>query len=198
MQRDEAGGGAPRVGAAGQRLLRAGQTCTSTSFFFAGCVSTPMAPLRAQGYGLFNMGNESSREWMVRHISKLISDAGIDHYRQDFNFVRLPRHSLLVRKVAARSQLKREPALHTGSTAVLAASRCSRPARDHRGSLRRRQIRLLGRAGDAAPEPDHRWVRGRRARDRHRGDAPRPGQLPSRRHVRERVSPARSAPAFLV
>ena len=47
--------------------------------------------MRAQGYGLFNMGNASAREWMVRHISKLISDAGIDHYRQDFNFVRLTR-----------------------------------------------------------------------------------------------------------
>ena len=88
MQRDEAGGGAPGVGAAGQRLLRAGQTRALQSSSLAAfphrwrwCV---------QGYGLFNMGNESAREWMVRHISKLISDAGIDHYRQDFNFVRLP------------------------------------------------------------------------------------------------------------
>jgi len=34
---------------------------------------------------LFNLGNPAARRWMADHISRIITDEGIDVYRQDFN-----------------------------------------------------------------------------------------------------------------
>ncbi|MCL5098328.1 MAG: alpha-galactosidase [Candidatus Omnitrophica bacterium] len=35
--------------------------------------------------GLLNLGNSAAREWLTGHIDKLITEQGIDLYRQDFN-----------------------------------------------------------------------------------------------------------------
>ncbi len=35
--------------------------------------------------GLLNLGNPSARQWLADHVSTLITDQGIDCYRQDFN-----------------------------------------------------------------------------------------------------------------
>ncbi len=35
--------------------------------------------------GLLNLGNDTAREWLTEHIDKLITEQGIDLYRQDFN-----------------------------------------------------------------------------------------------------------------
>jgi len=35
--------------------------------------------------GLFNLGNPEALEWMTNHIDKIITDEGIDFYRQDYN-----------------------------------------------------------------------------------------------------------------
>jgi alpha-galactosidase len=35
--------------------------------------------------GLLNLGNDEARAWLTEHIDKLLTDQGIDLYRQDFN-----------------------------------------------------------------------------------------------------------------
>ena len=35
--------------------------------------------------GLLNLGNDAAREWLTDHIDKLLTEQGIDLYRQDFN-----------------------------------------------------------------------------------------------------------------
>ena len=35
--------------------------------------------------GLLNLGNTEAREWLIAHVDKLLTDNGIDLYRQDFN-----------------------------------------------------------------------------------------------------------------
>ncbi len=35
--------------------------------------------------GLLNLGDDSAREWLTNHIDKLLTEQGIDLYRQDFN-----------------------------------------------------------------------------------------------------------------
>ena len=37
------------------------------------------------GQKLLNMGNPEARKWLTNHISKMITDQGIDLYRQDYN-----------------------------------------------------------------------------------------------------------------
>jgi alpha-galactosidase len=37
------------------------------------------------GGGLLNLGNPQAREWLTNHIDKLLTEEGIDLYRQDFN-----------------------------------------------------------------------------------------------------------------
>eukprot|EP01051_Picozoa_sp_SAG22_P016793 SAG22_NODE_2451_length_2557_cov_1.670871_1_plen_107_part_10 len=43
-----------------------------------------------QGYGLYNLGDPAARAYMVDHVSALITEGGIDHYRHDMNFDPLP------------------------------------------------------------------------------------------------------------
>ena len=38
-----------------------------------------------QGVRLLNLGNPQAREWLTNHIDKLLTEQGIDLYRQDFN-----------------------------------------------------------------------------------------------------------------
>jgi len=40
--------------------------------------------------GLLNIGNPAARSWLVNHISKIITDEGIDLYRQDYNIDPFP------------------------------------------------------------------------------------------------------------
>jgi len=35
---------------------------------------------------LLDLGNDRAREWLINHIDKMLTDEGIDIYRQDFNF----------------------------------------------------------------------------------------------------------------
>jgi alpha-galactosidase len=35
--------------------------------------------------GLLNLGNDAAREWLTNHVDRLLTDQGIDLYRQDFN-----------------------------------------------------------------------------------------------------------------
>lgn len=35
--------------------------------------------------GLFNLGNSEARNWLTNHVDKLLTDQGIDLYREDFN-----------------------------------------------------------------------------------------------------------------
>lgn len=35
--------------------------------------------------GLLNLGNDAAREWLTDHVDKLLTEQGIDLYRQDFN-----------------------------------------------------------------------------------------------------------------
>jgi len=35
--------------------------------------------------GLLNLGNDAAREWLTNHVDKLLTEQGIDLYRQDFN-----------------------------------------------------------------------------------------------------------------
>lgn len=35
--------------------------------------------------GLLNLGNDAAREWLTDHVDKLLTEQGIDFYRQDFN-----------------------------------------------------------------------------------------------------------------
>jgi alpha-galactosidase len=35
--------------------------------------------------GLLNLGNDDARRWLTEHVDKLLTDQGIDLYRQDFN-----------------------------------------------------------------------------------------------------------------
>ena len=41
--------------------------------------------LGASGNKLLNLGNPEARQWLTDHIDKLLTDNGIDLYRQDFN-----------------------------------------------------------------------------------------------------------------
>ncbi|MBN2474550.1 MAG: alpha-galactosidase [Pirellulales bacterium] len=45
----------------------------------------PQWVLGGTGGGLLNLGNPEAWSWLVDHIDKLITDEGIDLYRQDFN-----------------------------------------------------------------------------------------------------------------
>jgi alpha-galactosidase len=47
--------------------------------------SDPGDQLYDKRWRLFNFGNPQALEWMTNHIDKLITDEGIDLYRQDFN-----------------------------------------------------------------------------------------------------------------
>jgi alpha-galactosidase len=40
--------------------------------------------------GLLNLGNPDAWKWLVEHVDKLLTEQGIDLYRQDFNFDPLP------------------------------------------------------------------------------------------------------------
>lgn len=40
--------------------------------------------------GLLNLGNPDAWKWLVEHYDKIITEAGIDYYRQDFNMDPLP------------------------------------------------------------------------------------------------------------
>ena len=40
---------------------------------------------RGAGGGLLNLGNRDAWNWLVNHVDKLMTDQGIDLYRQDFN-----------------------------------------------------------------------------------------------------------------
>jgi alpha-galactosidase len=40
--------------------------------------------------GLLNLGNPEARQWLTDHVDKLLTDQGIDLYRQDFNIDPLP------------------------------------------------------------------------------------------------------------
>ena len=37
---------------------------------------------------LFNFGDPQAREWMVEHVDKIITEQGIDLYRQDSTWIR--------------------------------------------------------------------------------------------------------------
>lgn len=41
--------------------------------------------LGGAGGGLLNLGNSDARQWLTDHVDKLMTDHGIDLYRQDFN-----------------------------------------------------------------------------------------------------------------
>ena len=41
--------------------------------------------LGGAGGGLLNLGNPEARQWLTDHVDKLLTDQGIDLYRQDFN-----------------------------------------------------------------------------------------------------------------
>jgi len=41
--------------------------------------------LGGKGGGLLNLGNPDARDWLTNHVDKLLSEQGIDLYRQDFN-----------------------------------------------------------------------------------------------------------------
>lgn len=43
----------------------------------------------AQG-GLLNLGDTSARQWLIEHVDRLLTEQGIDLYRQDFNMDPLP------------------------------------------------------------------------------------------------------------
>ena len=38
-----------------------------------------------RGWKLFNLGDRQARTWLTNHVDKLLTDGGIDVYRQDFN-----------------------------------------------------------------------------------------------------------------
>lgn len=46
--------------------------------------------LGGSGGGLLNLGNPEAREWLTDHVDRLLTDQGIDLYRQDFNLDPLP------------------------------------------------------------------------------------------------------------
>ena len=41
--------------------------------------------LGGAGGGLLNLGNTAARQWLIEHVDKLLTEQGIDLYRQDFN-----------------------------------------------------------------------------------------------------------------
>jgi alpha-galactosidase len=41
--------------------------------------------LGGKGGGLLNLGDPNAREWLTNHVDKVLTDQGIDLYRQDFN-----------------------------------------------------------------------------------------------------------------
>lgn len=41
--------------------------------------------LGGTGGGLLNLGNPDARRWLIEHVNRLLTDQGIDLYRQDFN-----------------------------------------------------------------------------------------------------------------
>jgi len=41
--------------------------------------------LGGRGGGLLNLGDPNAREWLTNHVDKLLTEQGIDLYRQDFN-----------------------------------------------------------------------------------------------------------------
>ncbi|HPO12579.1 MAG TPA: alpha-galactosidase [Candidatus Hydrogenedentes bacterium] len=45
----------------------------------------PQWILGGKNGGLLNLGDPSARQWLTNHIDKLLTDQGIDLYRQDFN-----------------------------------------------------------------------------------------------------------------
>ena len=46
--------------------------------------------LNDREFGILNLGNIEARKWLTEHISKMITDLGIDMYRQDINVDLLP------------------------------------------------------------------------------------------------------------
>jgi alpha-galactosidase len=40
--------------------------------------------------GLLNLGDDAARQWLVEHVDRLLTEQGIDLYRQDFNMDPLP------------------------------------------------------------------------------------------------------------
>jgi len=47
-------------------------------------------PSEWTGSRLLDLGNPAARQWLTDHVSRLITEQGIDLYRQDFNFDPLP------------------------------------------------------------------------------------------------------------
>ena len=47
--------------------------------------SHPEWVLGGAGGGLLNLGNPEARRWLTNHVDRLMTDEGIDLYRQDFN-----------------------------------------------------------------------------------------------------------------
>ena len=37
------------------------------------------------GGNLLNLGHPEARKWLVEHIDRMLTEQGIDYYRQDFN-----------------------------------------------------------------------------------------------------------------
>ncbi len=52
--------------------------------------SHPEWVLGGKGGGLLNLGNRDAWNWLVEHFDKIITEQGIDFYRQDFNMDPLP------------------------------------------------------------------------------------------------------------
>jgi alpha-galactosidase len=51
---------------------------------------TPAFPPSQKGQRLLDMGNPAARQWVTEHVDKMITEQGIDVYRQDFNIQALP------------------------------------------------------------------------------------------------------------
>jgi alpha-galactosidase len=52
--------------------------------------ANPDFPPSDKNWRLLNLGDPAARVWLTNHIDKMISDEGIDTYRQDFNMEALP------------------------------------------------------------------------------------------------------------
>ena len=70
-----------RQGHEAGRVVRAG---TGRGRHVAGRASSGVGAGR-QGRRLLDLGNPQARDWLTEHVDKLISEQGIDLYRQDFN-----------------------------------------------------------------------------------------------------------------
>ena len=53
--------------------------------------------------GLLNLGNPEARQWLTDHVDQLLTEQGIDLYRQDFNMDPLASGAATTRKTARAS-----------------------------------------------------------------------------------------------